>query len=165
MAKIRLVIPIICAKFFGGLEFSLLVFTDEFVVYLRNIREVGSGALSILSPLASPLALIAFGLSGKAREFMESLERLRGIDIEVCGLESLYREKGGYVYRYSDIERLRVSKGIRIVIEVYVRGRRHRHVVALGLYREIGRNRDEVYREIVDTLKSLPVKPGILEFR
>lgn len=139
-------------KVFGGIKYSLLLFTSDFLAYIDNVKSISRA--SLVSPLAMPISMIVFGINGKAREFIESIEKMKGREVSVVDIEKMYHKKKYYILNYNDIER------IRIIIEVYARKKKHKHVVDLGLYKEIGKTKDEVYKEIINTLKlsKLPVR-------
>ena len=67
MATISAAIPVWKIKAFGGLEISLLLFTEDEVVFLRGIKNVGGPKLSIISPIAEAIAFIMFGHKAKEK--------------------------------------------------------------------------------------------------
>jgi len=154
MARVLIAVPTISTRFFGGLEFSVLVFTDEFVSYIRGVKSTGRAA--IISPLASALSLLAFGLRGKARELMESIEKLRGTELREEDLRPPLVGKKSYTIRYSEVRKIKVSKGGSIAIEIHTSKAKHKHRVALALYKEIGKDKEEVYKDILQALKTVP---------
>ncbi|RLG86681.1 MAG: hypothetical protein DRO15_05850 [Thermoprotei archaeon] len=81
MATILAAIPVWRVKAFGGLEISLLLFTEDEVIFLRGIERVGGAKLSIISPVAEALALIMFGR--RAGEIKEKIDSLKGLSIDV----------------------------------------------------------------------------------
>jgi len=159
LARVLVAVPIVSTRFLGGFEFSVLIFTDQFVSHIRNVKRVGRA--SIISPLASPLSLLAFGLSGKAREFIESIEKLRGVELREEDLRPPNVGKKSYTIRYSEVRKIRVSTGGGMVIEIHTSKAKHKHRVAVGLYKEIGKDKEEVYNDILQALKRVPAKVEI----
>jgi hypothetical protein len=156
--KIHGVFPIIKSSFFGGLRIELIIFTDEAVVRIENVEEITRG----ISPLSSGIKTLRYGLSGRARRFMEWMRSLKGREL---GLEDVRRlGKKAIVVPYTDVTSIKVSKGITITLEVKARSRKLKDRIALGLYKEVKMSRDEVYEEVKNTLKGISVLSGKLSF-
>ena len=161
MSVIAIAIPTMKARFLGGLELSLLVFTDNELLFLRRVKRIGGGLGEFLSPLSTPLKLIAFGLR-EVKKFMKSIDSLKGTKIDVE--EVVKHTKESYIIPYSNVKRIKISKDRKIDIHIEtIEGKKYKYTVALGLYKDIKRPRDEVYRDIINSLQPIPKLRGKIE--
>lgn len=118
--RIHGVFPLIKSSLFGGLRIDLIIFTDEAVIMVENVEEITKGNDSAISPLLPGMKMIKYGLSGRARDFMEWVRELKGRELNVEEVKRLGRKT--ITMSYSDVASVRVNKGATITLEMEARG-------------------------------------------
>lgn len=142
---------------------DLVIFTDKAVVRIENVEKITRGRDVMISSLLPGIKMIMYGLSGRAREFVEWVRSLRGKELSVEEIRRLGRK--AILTPYSDVISVKVDKGRTITLEVKARSGKFKDKIALFLYKEVKMTRDDVYKEIKETLRSINALSGKLVLR
>ena len=157
MSTVISVIPTWKPKLLTGIEISLLLFTENEVIYVKKTGNPDKKN-PLLSTIFSPLALVFFGF--KVKEFKEKMKSLKGQKINVQEVIE-HSGKGSYTIPYNEISQIEVKapsflgKGTTRIIITTKNGRKHEYNVGpADLYREY--TKEELYNKIINDLKNIP---------